>query len=129
VPWIEFLVGTGRLATEYVHASGRKVIEVMTPDVRTVTEDTSLDDIVHLMERYQIKRVGHAVPAKSSAPISAGNPSLLGRSPRFPRELNLEGGAQLDVWTSGLGMFPARIAALGRRSGFLLGRAVSQASS
>src|SRR6476469_3059330 len=36
--WIEFLMGTGRLATEYVHASGRKVIEVMT--LRTVTEDT-----------------------------------------------------------------------------------------
>jgi CBS domain-containing protein len=50
-------MGTGRLATEYVHASGRKVIEVMTPDIRTVTEDTSLEDIVHLMERYQIKHV------------------------------------------------------------------------
>jgi CBS domain-containing protein len=55
--WIEFLIGSGRLANEYVQASGRKVHDVMTYDVRTVTEDTSLDDIVQQMERYQIKRL------------------------------------------------------------------------
>jgi CBS domain-containing protein len=55
--WIEFFVGPGRLAQEYVHASGRKVNEVMTAGVHTVAEDTALDDIVRLMERYGIKRV------------------------------------------------------------------------
>jgi CBS domain-containing protein len=55
--WIEFLIGSGRLANEYVHASGRKVHDVMTYDVHTVTEDTPLDDIVQQMERYQIKRL------------------------------------------------------------------------
>src|SRR3974390_101178 len=35
--WLEFLVGPGRLATEYVHAAGRKVSEIMTSDPRTVT--------------------------------------------------------------------------------------------
>src|SRR5208282_1293500 len=30
--WLEFLVGTGRLADEYVRTSGRKVDEIMTPD-------------------------------------------------------------------------------------------------
>jgi Mg/Co/Ni transporter MgtE len=55
--WLEFLVGSGRLAAEYVHASGRKVREVMSPEVQTVTEDTPLDEIVQLMERHQIKRV------------------------------------------------------------------------
>jgi CBS domain-containing protein len=55
--WIEFLVGPGRLASEYVHTSGRKVDEVMSVDVHSVTEDTPLDDIVQLMERYGIKRV------------------------------------------------------------------------
>src|SRR6516225_10260513 len=44
--WIEFLIGSGRLANEYVHASGRKVREVMTYNVRTVTEDVPLDEIV-----------------------------------------------------------------------------------
>lgn len=55
--WIEFLMGSGRLANEYVHASGRKVHEVMTYEVQTVTEDTPLDAIVQQMERHQIKRL------------------------------------------------------------------------
>ena len=55
--WIEFLMGPGRLATEYVQTTGRKVNDVMTPEVRTVTEDAPLDEIVHLMERHQIKRL------------------------------------------------------------------------
>src|SRR5215204_999737 len=46
--WIEFLVGPGRLASEYVHTSGRKVVDVMTADVRTVAEDAPLEDIVRL---------------------------------------------------------------------------------
>jgi CBS domain-containing protein len=55
--WIEFLLGPGRLASEYVQTAGRKVSDVMTSEVRTVAEDAPLDAIVHLMERYQIKRV------------------------------------------------------------------------
>src|SRR5262249_52219172 len=55
--WIEFLIGPGRLATEYVHASGRKVREVMSQDVQAVTGDTPLEEIVRLMERHQIKRM------------------------------------------------------------------------
>jgi CBS domain-containing protein len=55
--WIEFLMGPGRLASEYVHTSGGKVSEVMTPDVHTVTEDSPLEEAVHLMERHRIKRV------------------------------------------------------------------------
>ena len=31
--WLEFLVGPGKLAEEYVHASGRKIEEIMTPDL------------------------------------------------------------------------------------------------
>ena len=55
--WLEFLVGPGRLAAEYAHASGRKVDEVMTPDPSTVTEDNSLETVVELMERRRIKRL------------------------------------------------------------------------
>ena len=55
--WLEFLVGPGRLASEYVHASGRNVEEVMTPDPYTVTEDDSLETVVELMERRHIKRL------------------------------------------------------------------------
>lgn len=55
--WIEFFMGPGPLATEYVQSSGRKVSEVMTSDVRYVAEDTSLEDVVNLMEKYHVKRL------------------------------------------------------------------------
>jgi CBS domain-containing protein len=55
--WLEFLVGPGRLASEYVHESGRKVAEVMTPDPLTVGENDSLETVVKLMERRRIKRL------------------------------------------------------------------------
>jgi CBS domain-containing protein len=55
--WIEFLIGPGRLASEYVSACGRKVDEVMTTPVHTVSEDTSLTDVVTIMESKQVKRL------------------------------------------------------------------------
>jgi CBS domain-containing protein len=55
--WIEILLGPGKLAEEYVRSSGRRVREVMTPVVHTVTEDTPLEEVVRLMERHHIKRV------------------------------------------------------------------------
>lgn len=55
--WLEFLLGPGRLSTEYVQAHGRKVDEVMTRDPVTVTEDTTLDEVVKTMEKRGIKRV------------------------------------------------------------------------
>ena len=55
--WLEFLMGPGKMAAEYTHSHGNKVAEVMTTRVRTVNEDTALEDIVELMERHRIKRV------------------------------------------------------------------------
>ena len=55
--WLEFLIGPGRLADEFVHASGRKVEEVMTGDPVTVGEDDPLETVVELMERRHIKRL------------------------------------------------------------------------
>ncbi len=55
--WIEFLLGPGRLASEYVAAHGRKVEEVMTHDVLTVTEDMPLADAVRMMEDRHVKRL------------------------------------------------------------------------
>jgi len=55
--WLEFLIGPGKLADEYVHARGRKVEEVMTREPIAVTEDTALDEVVRLMERHRIKRL------------------------------------------------------------------------
>jgi CBS domain-containing protein len=55
--WLEFIVGPGRLADEYVHSSGRKVDEIMTPDPCVVTENASLEKVVELMERRHVKRL------------------------------------------------------------------------
>jgi len=40
-----------------VHACGRKVKEIMTPNPYTVTESTPVTEVVQLMERHRIKRV------------------------------------------------------------------------
>lgn len=55
--WLEFLVGPGRVADEYARAHGRRVEEVMTADVVTVTPETPLERVVELMERHRIKRL------------------------------------------------------------------------
>jgi CBS domain-containing protein len=55
--WLEILMGPGRLAGEYVRTHGRKIGEVMTRDVVSVTPDTPLREVVELMERHRIKRV------------------------------------------------------------------------
>jgi CBS domain-containing protein len=55
--WLEFILGPGRLADEYVHTSGRKVDEIMTPDPCVVTEYASLEKVVELMERRHVKRL------------------------------------------------------------------------
>ncbi len=55
--WLEFLVGPGRLAEEYVRSHSRKVQEVMTSDVVTIGPETPLEEVVKLMERHRIKRL------------------------------------------------------------------------
>jgi CBS domain-containing protein len=55
--WLEFLTGPGKLAEEYAHAAGRRVGEIMSSPVITVSESAPLADIVQLMEQRKIKRV------------------------------------------------------------------------
>ena len=45
------------MASEYAHAKGRNVHDVMTSEVHSVSEDTPLTEIVETMERRRIKRV------------------------------------------------------------------------
>jgi CBS domain-containing protein len=55
--WLEYLVGPGKLADEYIHTHSREVRDVMTAGAVTVAPDTPLGAIVELMERHRIKRV------------------------------------------------------------------------
>jgi CBS domain-containing protein len=55
--WLQFILGAGKVASEFVRERGRKVEDVMTPDPITVDEETSLEDLVRLMEKNDIKRL------------------------------------------------------------------------
>ncbi|MBP2227839.1 CBS-domain-containing membrane protein [Azospirillum agricola] len=55
--WLEFLVGPGKIADEYIHTHGRRVEDVMTRKVVTVDEDADLGAAVALMEEHRVKRL------------------------------------------------------------------------
>ncbi len=55
--WLEFIRGPGPAADEYVRARGRKVGELMTRELKTINEDTPLQEVVELMEKNHIKRL------------------------------------------------------------------------
>jgi CBS domain-containing protein len=55
--FLKFILGPGQSATDFVQEHGSKVGEVMTSDPITVTEDTSLEAIVELMEKNKVKRL------------------------------------------------------------------------
>ena len=61
--WLQFLIGPGRVATDFVRERGRKVEDVMTENPITVGEETALEELVRLMEKNGIKRL----------PVMSGN--------------------------------------------------------
>ncbi len=56
-PWLDFLLGPGRSASEYVRTHGRTCGDLMSHDVISVSPDAPLAEIVELMERRRIKRL------------------------------------------------------------------------
>jgi len=71
--WLEFLLGPGRMAEDYVRASSRKVEDVMTRDPVTVAEDDTLETVVELMERRRIKRLPVLRDGKMVGIVSRAN--------------------------------------------------------
>ncbi|MDT2022389.1 CBS domain-containing protein [Methylocella sp. CPCC 101449] len=55
--WLQFFLGGGRAALDFVHEQGRKISEIMTDDPYTISEDTELEEIVRLMESKHVKRL------------------------------------------------------------------------
>jgi len=55
--WLESITAASTLAAEFAKSHGKKVGEIMTTDVVSVSEDTSLSEIAALFERKRIKRV------------------------------------------------------------------------
>ncbi len=55
--WLELLLGPGRLARDYAEAHARRVAEVMSENVASVTVHTPLPELVRLMETRRVKRL------------------------------------------------------------------------
>jgi CBS domain-containing protein len=55
--WIEAMIPATTLATEFTKSHGKRVEELMSPDVITATENTPLTEIATILERHRIKRV------------------------------------------------------------------------
>lgn len=55
--WLEFILGPGKAAADFVEANARHVRDVMTPKPYTVSEFTPLFEIVELFEKRKVKRV------------------------------------------------------------------------
>ncbi len=55
--WLQFFLGPGWTASDFVRERGRKVEDVMTQNPVTVTASTPLEQLVRLMEKNDIKRL------------------------------------------------------------------------
>lgn len=55
--WLRAFFTPGRLAEDFVHSHGRRVGEVMTPDVVGVAESTPLAEVVALMRDRRVRRL------------------------------------------------------------------------
>lgn len=93
--WLQFLVGSGKLANEYVQANGRKVDEIMTRSLHTVTEETSLADAVELMERFRVKRLPVLQGRKLVGIVSRAN--FLRALASVAREVNAPTPSDADI--------------------------------
>jgi CBS-domain-containing membrane protein len=58
IGWLDYLIGPGKAALDFVKENGRKVGDIMTrSELFTVTEDLPLDQLVRLMELHNVKRL------------------------------------------------------------------------
>ena len=71
--WLEAVTGASTLAEEFAKSHGKKVGEVMTDGVISVTEETPLSEIAALFERKRIKRVPVVKDGKLVGIVSRSN--------------------------------------------------------
>ena len=55
--FLELLMGGGEEITQYIRSHSRRVSDIMTEKVITVTGDTPLPEVIRLMEQHRIRRV------------------------------------------------------------------------
>jgi CBS domain-containing protein len=71
--WMEAVTGASTLAAEFAKSHGKKVGEVMTGGVISVSEDTPLSEIATVLERNGIKRVPVVKDGKLVGVVSRSN--------------------------------------------------------
>jgi CBS domain-containing protein len=71
--WIEAVVGSTTLAEEFAKSHGKKVSEVMTTNVVSAAEESTLSEIAALMEHKRIKRVPIVKDGKLVGMVSRSN--------------------------------------------------------
>jgi CBS domain-containing protein len=83
--WLESLASDRELARDYVKSHGRKVSDIMTRGVVTVSEETELADIANLLETGRIKRVPVLRDGQVIGIVSRANlVRALSAAPRVP---------------------------------------------
>jgi len=107
--WQEAVTGASTLAADFAKSHGKKIGEVMTSGVISVSEDTPLSEIVTLFERKGIKRVpvvkdGKLVGIVSRANLIQALASVVGRMDQHDetdRQIRLElmSRLQQQSWT------------------------------
>jgi predicted transcriptional regulator len=107
--WLEAVTGATTLAEEFAKSHGKKVGEVMTTGVISVTEETPLSEIAALFERKRIKRVPVVRDGKLVGIVSRSNliqalASVVGRMDQHDqtdRQIRLELLSRLknQTWT------------------------------
>jgi len=71
--WLEMMASTNQLAGDYIKSHSGKVKDVMTRDVISVTDTTSVADIAVLLETNRIKRVPVVRDGKLAGIVSRAN--------------------------------------------------------
>ena len=71
--WVEAVTGASTLAEDFAKSHGKKVGEVMSSGVISVSEDTPLSEIAALLERNGIKRVPVVKDGKLVGMVSRSN--------------------------------------------------------
>ncbi len=94
--WLEAVTPASVLALDYAKSHGRKVAELMSEDVISADEDTSLSELANILEKNRIKRVpilkdgklvgivsrSNLIQALASAPSKPENDQLADRGIR-----------------------------------------------
>ena len=97
--WLNFLRGPARVADDFVRTHGRYVDELMTRVIRTVDEETPLDQVVETMEKQRIKRLpvmkdGRMVGVVSRSDLLRALATKLAETPLVARVTSTEDGGR-----------------------------------